>query len=88
VAAERLTFCLPGADNRLQRYAFLHYFLPFIELNVMNTGIIANYGLFLGKIRLVFKQGFFALQTRLVYTPNKACLWLKQGLFENRSFRH
>ena len=38
----KLAFRLPGADNHLQSYAFLHYFLPFIELNVMNWGINCN----------------------------------------------
>lgn len=38
----KLALWLPGADNHLQSYAFLHYFLPFIELNVMNWGINCN----------------------------------------------
>ena len=31
----------------------------------------------------IFKQGFFALQTRLLYTSNKASLQCKEALFEN-----
>ena len=31
----------------------------------------------------VFKQGFFASQTRLLYTTNKASLQCKEALFEN-----
>ena len=36
-------------------------------------------------ISLVFKQGFFALQTRLVCTQKKASLQAKEGLFENEA---
>uniref|UniRef100_UPI003FEDF16B hypothetical protein n=1 Tax=Prevotella sp. TaxID=59823 RepID=UPI003FEDF16B len=32
-------------------------------------------------ICLVFKQGFFWLQTRLVWSAKKACLWAKQAFF-------
>ena len=35
------------------------------------------------KISPVFKQGFFASQTRLLYTTNKASLQCKEALFEN-----
>ena len=35
-------------------------------------------------ICLVFKQGFFWLQTRLVWSAKKACLWAKQGFFLRR----
>ena len=33
----------------------------------------------------VFKQGFFALQTRLVCMQKKASLQAKEGLFENEA---
>ena len=32
---------------------------------------------------LVFKQGLFAMKTRLLYNANKASLRCKQALFEN-----
>lgn len=34
---------------------------------------------------LFFKQGLFALKTRLVYNANKASLQCKEGLFENEA---
>ena len=36
-------------------------------------------------ISLVFKQGFFALQTRLVCMQKKASLQAKEALFENEA---
>ena len=33
------------------------------------------------------KEGLFRLQTRLLCTPKKACLQLKQGLFANQAVR-
>ena len=36
---------------------------------------------------LVFKQGFFALQTRLLLNANKASFECKEVLFENRAKR-
>ena len=37
---------------------------------------------------LLFKQGLFALKTRLVYNANKASLQCKEALFENEAIVH
>ena len=37
---------------------------------------------------LLFKQGLFALKTRLVYNANTASLQCKEALFENEAIVH
>ena len=47
----------------------------------IKRSFIHNFAAFSSIIMPVFKQGFFALQTRLVLIANKASFHCKQGLF-------